>query len=250
MLIFVKRASDGARRRGPFVKKRKARLVLEKAMKQRAPARRSSKEAVGAPRRVPQQDRSRARVDAILRTTVRLVGEGRDVSVREIAEAAKVPIASVYQYFPDKTALLRAVMVGFYARIRARMEAALAGVHGIEDVPAFADAMIDEFVTVVGAPDAHFNLWAASQAQKTLRELDVKEALHLVDLVCARLLESARGLDADAVRDLCVFAVVMAGPAVRQSFVLPKRDGQRLVRELKAMIRVRAERLAGSCPSR
>src|SRR5690242_19310082 len=81
--------------------------------------------APAALRRIPQQARSRARVEAILRAGRRLLGEGREVSMREIAAAAEVPIASVYQYFPDKAALLRALVVQFYERMRTRLETAL-----------------------------------------------------------------------------------------------------------------------------
>ena len=197
-----------------------------------------------APRRIPQQDRSRARVDAILKTTLRLIGEGNDASMREIAAAADVPIASIYQYFPDKTALMHAILVEFYARMRVRMERALASVERVEDVPAFAGAMIDALALELGSGESHLNLWTASQSMEAIRKLDATEALELADLVSERLLSVGRGVDAEAVRDLCVFAVVMAGPVVRQSFILPKRDGQRLIRELKALIALRAENLA------
>jgi AcrR family transcriptional regulator len=202
--------------------------------------------APAAVRRIPQQDRSRARVAVILRTTLRLIGDGQDVSMREIADAAKIPIASIYQYFPDKPALLRAVLGDFYLRMRARMATALTRVQRIEDVPAFTNAMIDELVLEFGASDSHFNVWAASQAHSSLRELDVKEALQLADLVSSRLLEVGKGVDVEAVRDLCVFVVIMAGPVVRQSFILPKREGQRLTRELKALVRLRAESLSAA----
>jgi AcrR family transcriptional regulator len=198
-----------------------------------------------ARRRIPQQDRSRERVDAILRTTLRLMGEGRDASMREIAAAAEIPIASIYQYFPDKTAVLHAILVEFYARMRARMKRALASVERVEDVPAFAAAMLDVLVLELGSAESKLNVWTASQSLEAIRRLDTKEALELADLVCARILSVGKRVDAEAVRDLCVFAVVMAGPVVRQSFILPKREGQRLIRELKALIRLRAQNLAG-----
>jgi AcrR family transcriptional regulator len=198
-----------------------------------------------APRRIPQQDRSRARVDAILRTTLRLIGEGRDASMREIAAAAEIPIASIYQYFPDKTAVLHAILVEFYARMRSRMEKALARVERVHDVPAFAAAMIDVLVLELGSAESRLNVWTAAQSLDRIRKLDAKEALELADLVYARLLLVGEGVDAESVRDLCVFAVVMAGPVVRQSFMMPKREGQRLIRELKALIRLRAQNLGG-----
>src|SRR5262249_60535158 len=137
-------------------------------------------------RRIPQQARSRARVEGILRAARRLIGEGREVSMREIAAAAGVPIASVYQYFPDKTALLRALVIQFYERMRERLETALTFVERVEDVPAFADAMIDGLVIELGAARSHLNVWAAAQSIEILRELDMKDALSLTELVATR----------------------------------------------------------------
>src|SRR4051812_9961736 len=94
--------------------------------KPRSPVRKRPRAtSTAAPRRVPQQDRSRATVNSILRSARILFGEGRDVSVRKIADKAGVPIASVYQYFPDKNALLRALSLRYYERMNARLEEAL-----------------------------------------------------------------------------------------------------------------------------
>lgn len=59
-------------------------------------------------RRVPRQARSKQRVEDILDAASRLVlDRGVDaLSTRSIAEAASVPVASLYQYFADKEAVL------------------------------------------------------------------------------------------------------------------------------------------------
>jgi len=196
-----------------------------------------------APRRIPQQERSRARVDAILRSARRLIGERSETSMREIADAAKVPIASVYQYFPDKTAVLRVLLLQFYERMRGRLETALTFVKRTEDVPAFTDAMIDGLVIELGAARSHLNVWTAAQSSPVLQELDLKDALRLADLLCARFEEIAPTIDPERIRDACVFAVAMAGPVARQSFLMPQADGERVIRELKALIRLRVESL-------
>jgi AcrR family transcriptional regulator len=60
------------------------------------------------PRKLPQQDRSKMTVDAILTATTRiLTEEGYDTaSTNRIAELAGVSIGSLYQYFPNKEALI------------------------------------------------------------------------------------------------------------------------------------------------
>ena len=61
-----------------------------------------------SPRRRPSQERSRDRVDRILEATAALLGEMPvdKITTAAIAEKASVPIGSVYQYFPNKLAVL------------------------------------------------------------------------------------------------------------------------------------------------
>jgi AcrR family transcriptional regulator len=60
------------------------------------------------PRRKPSQERSRDRVERILDATADLLGTTAvdKITTAAIAETAGVPIGSVYQYFPNKLAVL------------------------------------------------------------------------------------------------------------------------------------------------
>ena len=62
-------------------------------------------------RRVPRQERSRRRVEGLLDAAERIVVErGVDaLTTRDIAQAAGVPVASLYQYFSDKEDVLLAL---------------------------------------------------------------------------------------------------------------------------------------------
>lgn len=64
------------------------------------------------PRKEASQDRSKQTVDAILRATARiLVKEGYDrASTNKIADLAGVSIGSLYQYFPNKEAIVAALL--------------------------------------------------------------------------------------------------------------------------------------------
>ncbi|MDJ0930165.1 TetR/AcrR family transcriptional regulator [Breoghania sp.] len=62
-------------------------------------------------RKIPIQARARATVDAILEATARILqgGDGWTLSTNAIARRAGVNIGSLYQYFPDKNAILVAL---------------------------------------------------------------------------------------------------------------------------------------------
>jgi AcrR family transcriptional regulator len=64
------------------------------------------------PRKRPRQDRSKATVDAILAATAQvLVSKGFDgLTTNAVAEVAGCSIGSLYQYFPNKEALVAALI--------------------------------------------------------------------------------------------------------------------------------------------
>lgn len=66
-------------------------------------------------RRQPRQARSQQRVNRILDIAEQLfIAEGYDsTTTNAIASQAKVPIGSLYQFFPDKSAILQALAVRY-----------------------------------------------------------------------------------------------------------------------------------------
>jgi AcrR family transcriptional regulator len=62
-------------------------------------------------RRTPRQARARARLDLILATASTMVAEAgaEALNTNHLARRAGIPVGSVYQYFPDKAALLTAL---------------------------------------------------------------------------------------------------------------------------------------------
>ena len=64
------------------------------------------------PRKKPQQRRSRVTIDTIFEATIQvLLAQGLDkVTTIQVAERAGVSVGSLYQYFPNKRALMAAVV--------------------------------------------------------------------------------------------------------------------------------------------
>ena len=77
------------------------------------------------PRKSPVQRRSKEMVEAILDAAARLFAAGglAGMTTNAVAELAGVSIGSLYQYFPNKLALVR----GVYERHRSRVRAAVGG---------------------------------------------------------------------------------------------------------------------------
>jgi AcrR family transcriptional regulator len=79
------------------------------------------------PRKIPAQERSRATVDAIIQASTYILNEtGWDgLNTNAIAERAGVNIASLYQFFPNKQAVIAELQHRHVTSIRADLQHAL-----------------------------------------------------------------------------------------------------------------------------
>ena len=100
-------------------------------------------------RRVPQQKRSRGRVESVLEAADRLVVSGgvEPLSTRRIAAAAGIPVASLYQYFAGKEAILLALAERDLEAMNEQMAADLDTLSTLT-VRAMAETVVRAMVTV------------------------------------------------------------------------------------------------------
>src|SRR5262245_1884739 len=80
------------------------------------------------PRRRPVQARSLATVDALLSAVAQILvaGEYERATTNHLARRAGVSVGSLYQYFPDKGALMKELLARHLQRRRAAIAEALA----------------------------------------------------------------------------------------------------------------------------
>src|SRR5689334_5487336 len=98
-------------------------------------------------RRAPAQQRSRERQERILQAARELIAEtGSDrVRMNEVAERAGISIGSLYQYFPDKQAIVRTLAEHYTAETYRCVEMALVGVQDIDGLLAAYATLVDQY---------------------------------------------------------------------------------------------------------
>nr|WP_241013677.1 TetR/AcrR family transcriptional regulator [Pandoraea nosoerga] len=85
-----------------------------------------------APRKTPQQARSRVTIDAIFDAALQvfLLDGGRQLTTTRVAERAGVSVGTLYQYFQNKQVLLYAVLERHVERIVETVETTCLAAHG------------------------------------------------------------------------------------------------------------------------
>jgi len=137
-------------------------------------------------RRPPKQQRSRGRVEEILAAAKKLIGEkGIDaVKMREIAALAGGPISSVYQYFPNKSAILATLFEQWSEELDGLVEARLSEVADVGELMEAASELLDYFYSRVAEDSTILDLLNAVQADKALTHLDLAATRRQAEYFC------------------------------------------------------------------
>ncbi len=129
-------------------------------------------------RRAPTQKRSRERVERILTAAVAMIEEAGSDAMRmsDLAERAEVSIGSLYQYFPDKGAVIRTLAERYNAQGRECIEEGLAGVRDIAGLKKAFSELVDIYYGMFLAEPVMRDIWSGTQADRDLRDIDLADS--------------------------------------------------------------------------
>ena len=197
------------------------------------------------PRRVPTQQRSQERLARIARAAGELCAEvGADaVTMEAIAGRAETSIGSLYQFYPNKDALLHAVAERYVGDLFALLDAADAAT---TDVPAavatlplesLVDAVLEPFVVFHQAHPGYFAILFAPQGSAALRVVRGRLRDRLTRRA-ERLFEARTPALPPAKRRRLAITAVESARALLQYIVtaIPRGEQRAMRDELRAML--------------
>lgn len=188
-------------------------------------------------RKEPTQQRSRERVERMLAAARSLIAErGSDaIKMGEVAERAGVSIGSLYQFFPDKSAIIRALAERFTAENRACIDAELAGVSDERSLLAAFGGLVDTYYAISLAEPVMRDVWSGTQVDKALRELELADSRASADAL-ARVWARLRPEADPAALASTAFLIWQLGEAtMRLAVSVDRAEGDRLVQAYKRM---------------
>lgn len=189
-------------------------------------------------RRAPSQRRSRERVERILAAAATLIAQGGSDAMRmsEVAAKAGVPIGSLYQYFPDKAAIIRTLAARYNAQGRACIKAELANVGDTAALRAAFGRLIDIYYRMFLSEPVLRDIWSGTQTDKGLRDLELEDSR----LNASVLAEAMARVRPDLNRvELAVsaFLIMQLGEATMRLAISVKRsEGDALVEAYERMV--------------
>ena len=188
-------------------------------------------------RREPNQRRSRERVERILAAASALIAEKGSDAMRmgEVAAKAGVSIGSLYQYFPDKAAIIRQLAERYNAAGRACIAVALATPRSMKELRAAFMGLVDTYYALFLAEPVMRDIWSGTQADKGLRDLELTDSRKNGALLADALQRITPGASRDEL-EIKAFLIMQLGEAtMRIAISVERREGDAIVEAYKQM---------------
>ncbi|MEM9089837.1 MAG: TetR/AcrR family transcriptional regulator [Cyanobacteria bacterium P01_F01_bin.53] len=183
--------------------------------------------------RKPKQARSLARVNRILEVAEEMfIKQGYGATTtKAIAAQAKVPIGSLYQFFPDKAAILQALAEQYYDLLQAKFQAF--------DTDETAQLPLKDYVDqIVEVVDQFFSEHPGQYAifmemQVTLPEVEEAADAELIQSLAKLLVRRDGSLQAEDYEAIAFVTVKAIGNLHWLSLGQPPQFRRRLLEEIK-----------------
>lgn len=193
--------------------------------------------ATESTRRNPTQQRSRERQERILAVATQLIAtKGSDqVKMSEIAERSEISIGSLYQYFPDKSSVIRTLAERYNAESRRCIDEALGAVEDAAGLCAAYSGLMDLYYKVVLATPAMRDIYSGMQADKQLMALELKESRIAGKLLADAVLRVFPGSDAQQIEESAFLIWQLGEATMRLAISCSPEEGRGLVDAFKRL---------------
>jgi AcrR family transcriptional regulator len=189
-------------------------------------------------RRTPQQARSRARLEKVLEAAERLlVAEGvESLTTTRVAAEAGVSVGSLYQYLPDRGAIIDALAADHLERLEAVMEGFVEAA-AVERWPDPVAVLMDGFAALYRDGHGFRALWFASGLTEQTRAADREHKRRMAQGVRRTLMVLGLVKDGVELVTACEAAILAADAVIQEAFRRSPEGDPDLLAAATAMLR-------------
>lgn len=189
-------------------------------------------------RRKPKQERAKERIEAILKTAMRLLGEkGVDaLTMKEIAAGSGGPLSSVYQYFPNKSAIIATLFEHHAQSVRSLLAQRFSSLETLDEAIVAIEQTIRAYYGLFYANPALRQLQVAIQADKSLTNLDINERRIEADFFLQAMARFIPEVNRDEFRRTVFLMFQLVNNAIRLALVVPPEESGDVMDDFVAMM--------------
>jgi len=153
----------------------------------------------------------------------------------DVASRAGISIGSLYQYFPDKAALIRQLAERYQAENRRCVVEALASVETLDALRERFNSLVDTCYTLVRQEPVFRDIWSGMQADKTLMALELAESRACGEILAQAVHRVRPDADPEGLAARCFLIWQLGEATFRLAVTVDPNEGAVYVETYKRM---------------
>jgi AcrR family transcriptional regulator len=154
----------------------------------------------------------------------------------DIVERSGVAFGSLYQYFPDKTAIIGTLAERYNAIGRDCVRRDLSAVKSAKDLHPALCRIVDSYYRMFIDEPVMRDIWQATQADRALQKLDEEDGVYLAGLLEEALCRIAPNAPSPALASFSQLVMTLIAAAVRHAIALEPKQAARMLALFKRML--------------
>jgi AcrR family transcriptional regulator len=154
----------------------------------------------------------------------------------DVADRAGISIGSLYQYFPDKGAIIRTLVERFNEEGRACVIAELAEIHSVEQLRTGLAQLLDEYYEMYLNTPVIIDIFSGARADRALKDIEIEDARKHAAFLLDTLKRIWPQVDETRLATSSLLFFVLGTEAVRLAVSSPREEGNAIVTEYKRLV--------------
>lgn len=190
--------------------------------------------------RAPKQARSQLRVEQILNSAKALILEHgyAGLKMTDIASTAGITISSIYQYFPNKHAIVAGLAKHYLEQNHQGIQAALETPPAeLDELSTITLSLLDGYYTMHREDPVVRDVWMGTASNKEFRAIDIADTHRNVDLIFQRSRHLFKPQSHRKVKLVLLFHINVVATSVATAVELDEKQGRQVIEMAKTMLR-------------
>lgn len=178
--------------------------------------------------RTPTQKRSKERVEAILNAAKELIEEkgSSQLKIQELAKKANVTAGSIYQYFPDKSAIIHALFEQYLERVRSFFNTTQLQIHSLEELSEASYQLHMQYVNLYKTEPVLRDILAIAEADKRIQNQDIEDTEKNTNIIAELTKHLIPKERQEEFRRYIFMLIHTTNSVIQLSMYLEKKDSQ------------------------
>lgn len=194
-------------------------------------------------RKKPKQARSLARFESILDHAEALINEQgfESLKMNELARRAEVNIASIYQYFPNRAVIARAIVERYLDLYRQELESGITSIEthikpGTKWIELIIERQLQHYYDFLILHPTFLTMWSALRGNPDFVQLNMADSQANAELIVQALTRSGLSFNSEALQAGAFLVCEITEPVMFSLLNSNEEQAKKLLKQYKVML--------------